>query len=112
MLAKGWLLGLQFKVLFENDLYFEISKHAVRMADQIRDTFDALGVSYLVPGITNQIFPILPDDFLEELSKNFMFTEMERVDKNQRCVRFCTSWATCQENVDALCAELQRIAAK
>lgn len=112
MLAKGRLLGVQFGALFENDLYFEISKHAVRMADQIRDTFDALGVSYLVPGITNQIFPILPDDFLEELSKNFMFTEMERVDKNQRCVRFCTSWATCQENVDALCAELQRIAAK
>ena len=80
------------------------------MADQLRETFDELGVKYLVPGVTNQIFPILSDDFLTELSKNFMFTEMERVDASHRCVRFCTSWASTQENVDALCAELKRIA--
>jgi len=111
MLAKGRLLGVQFDALFEDGLYFDISKHAVKMADQIRDCFDALGVSYLVPGITNQIFPILSDKLLEELGKNFMFTEMERVDENHRCVRFCTSWATRQENVDALCAELKRLSA-
>ena len=109
MLAKGRLLGVQFKALFEDNLYFDISAHAVRLADQIRSTFDEMGVKYLVPGVTNQIFPILSDDFLAELGKNFMFTEMERVDENHRCVRFCTSWASTQENVDALCAELKRI---
>ena len=109
MLAKGRLLGVQFSALFEDDLYFNISAHAVRMADQIRDTFDEMGVSYLVPGVTNQIFPILSDTFLEELGKEFMFTEMERVDENHRCVRFCTSWASKQENVDALCAAIRQI---
>ena len=109
MLAKGRLLGVQFKALFEDNLYFEISAHAIRLANQIRATFDEMGVSYLVPGVTNQIFPILSDDFLAELSKNFMFTEMERVDESHRCVRFCTSWASTQENVDALCRELKRI---
>ena len=112
MLAKGRLLGVQFKTLFEDNLYFEISAHAIRMANQIRATFDEMGVSYLVPGVTNQIFPILSDDFLAELSKNFMFTEMERVDESHRCVRFCTSWASTQENVDALCRELKRIGKK
>ena len=112
MLAKGRLLGVQFKALFEDNLYFEISGHAVRLADQIRATFDEMGVQYLVPGVTNQIFPILSDDFLAELAKNFMFTEMERVDEKHRCVRFCTSWASTQENVDALCAELKRIGGK
>ena len=112
MLAKGRLLGVQFKALFEENLYFEIAAHAVRLADQIRSTFDEMGVSYLVPGVTNQIFPILSDEFLGELAKNFMFTEMERVDENHRCVRFCTSWASTQENVDALCAELKRIGGK
>jgi len=111
MLAKGRLLGVQFASLFENDLYFELGAHAVRLANQIRETFDRLGVSYLVPGTTNQIFPILSDAFLDELSKNFMFTEMERVDEDHRAVRFCTSWASTQENVDALCHELERIAA-
>ena len=112
MLAKGRLLGVQFKALFEDNLYFDIAAHAIRMANQIRATFNEMGVSYLVPGVTNQIFPILSDDFLAELSKNFMFTEMERVDESHRCVRFCTSWASTQENVDALCRELKRIGKK
>ena len=111
MLAKGRLLGVQFAALMEDGLYFEIAAHAVRLADQIRHTLDNLGVSYLVPGTTNQIFPILSDAFLTELSKNFMFTEMERVDETHRAVRFCTSWASTQENVDALCREMERIAA-
>lgn len=110
MLAKGRLLGVQFAALFEDNLYFELGVHAVRLADQIRDTFQKLGVSYLVPGTTNQIFPILSDAFLNELAKSFMFTEMERVDEHHRAVRFCTSWASTQENVDALCHELERIA--
>ena len=109
MLAKGRLLGVQFKALFEDNLYFDIAGHAVRMADKIRGVFDEMGVPYLVPGVTNQIFPILSDDFLAELGKNFMFTEMERVDDSHRCVRFCTSWASTEENVEALCQELKRI---
>lgn len=111
MLAKGRLLGLQFSALMEDNLYFEIASHAVRLADQIRGTLDKIGVPYLVPGTTNQIFPILPDSFLDELGKNFMFTEMERVDENHRAIRLCTSWATTQQNTDALCRELERIAA-
>lgn len=110
MLAKGRLLGIQFGALMEDGLYFRIAEHAVQMADRIRHTFDELHVPYLIPGVTNQIFPILSDDFLAELGKNFMFTEQERVDATHRAVRFCTSWATKEENVDALCAELKRIA--
>ena len=111
MLAKGRLLGVQFGALMDNNLYFEISKHAVRLADRIRNTFDKLGVPYLVPGTTNQIFPVLPDILLNELSKKFMFTEMERVDDTHRAVRFCTSWASTPENVEALCCEIERLAA-
>ena len=110
MLAKGRLLGIQFAALMEDNLYFDIAANAVRLADQIRHTLDELGVSYLVHGTTNQIFPILSDAFLDKLSKNFMFTEMERIDENHRAVRFCTSWASTPENVDALCKEMVRIA--
>jgi len=107
MLAKGRLLGVQFDALFTDNLYFEISAHAVAMADRIRETFDELDVHYLVPGVTNQIFPILPDTVLAELGKEFMFTEMGRVDETSRCVRICTSWATTEGNVDALCQALR-----
>lgn len=106
MLAKGRLLGVQFEALMENNLYFEIAHHAVKLADRIRSALDAIGAPYLVPGVTNQVFPILPDSLLAELSKEFVFTEQCRVDETHRAIRFCTSWATTQENVDALCGKL------
>lgn len=111
MLAKGRLLGIQFAALLENDLYFEIARHANALADQLRETLDRLGYPLLVPGVTNQVFPILPDALLEKLSEKFSFTEQQRVDETHRAVRFCTSWATTKENVDLLCnalAELSR----
>ena len=109
MLAKGRLLGVQFDALMTDNLYFDIASHAVKLADQLRECFDELGYSYLVPGVTNQIFPILPDSLLAELAKAFVFCEQERVDESHRAVRFCTSWATKPEAVDALCAALRRL---
>jgi len=109
MLAKGRLLGVQFDAIFEDDLYFKIATHADKMADRIRATMDELQVPYLVPGITNQIFPILPDTVLEELAKTYVFCEQERVDDTHRAVRFCTSWATREENVEKLCEDLHRL---
>ena len=107
MLAKGWLLGAQFMALMEEDRYFAISRHANRLADQIRQTLQEAGYALLVPGTTNQIFPVLPDAVLEKLSKEFTFSEMQRVDDSHRAVRFCTSWASRQEDVDALCNALK-----
>lgn len=108
MLAKGWLLGLQFDVLFTDNLYFEIASHANRQADKVRQTLEKIGCDLLVPGTTNQIFPILPDALLEKLGKEFTFSEMHRVDSSHRAVRFCTSWATRPEDVDALCEALKK----
>ncbi len=107
MLAKGRLLGVQFDALMEDDLYFKIAARADRLADRLRDKMKALGVPFLVESTTNQLFPILPDDVLEKLSQKYVFSEQERVDGAHRAVRFCTSWATREENVDALCADLE-----
>lgn len=109
MLAKGWLLGVQFDALFENDLYFKISEHANKLADQIRGTLNALGYNMMVDTTTNQLFPIIPDSHLEKLAKNFTFAEMGRVDENHRAVRFCTSWATTADSVNELCTALREL---
>lgn len=109
MLAKGWLLGVQFDCLFTDDLYFRLGAHADRLADRIRDTLKQLNCPLLVESTTNQIFPILPDAILDELAKDFTFSEQERVSPTQRAVRFCTSWATSAEQVDALCNALNRL---
>ena len=109
MLAKGWLLGLQYEALMEDNLYLRISAHADAMADKIRATLSELHYPLLVEGTTNQIFPILPDRLLDKLQENFTFTEQERVDASHRAVRFCTSWATSEKAVDALCNELRKL---
>ena len=109
MLAKGRLLGVQFDALMEDDLYFHIAAHADRLADRLREKFQSLGVPFLVESTTNQLFPILPDEILEKLAGKYVFCEQERVDGTHRAVRFCTSWATSEENVDALCADLDAL---
>ena len=109
MLAKGRLLGVQFCALMENDLYFEISAHADRLADKLRACFSELGYPFFMENTTNQLFPILPRAVREKLAEKYTFIEMDPVDEDRRACRFCTSWATREENVDALCADLKRI---
>ena len=101
-LAKGRLLGIQFDALFTDDLYFKISRHAIEMAHQIRDIFVSAGYPLLFDSPTNQQYPIMPDTELAEIGKRFGYEYWERVDADHSGVRFCASWATKQEHVDAL----------
>ena len=109
MLAKGRLLGVQFDALMEDGLYFAISAHAAGLAEKLRDCFRSLGYEFFMPPQTNQLFPILPGRVREALAEKYTFIEMDWIDENKRVCRFCTSWATKEENVDALCADLERI---
>ncbi len=102
MLAKGRLLGIQFETLFEDGLYFEISRHAIELADKLREAFGKKGYSFFVENTTNQLFVVMEDSKIEELRKDFGFSYQQRVDENHSVVRFCTSWATKEENIEAL----------
>ncbi len=112
MLAKGRLLGVQFDALFTEDLYFRIADHADRMAARLRDTFSRLGYGFYMSPQTNQLFPILPGRVRKALAENFTFIEMDWVGADMRVCRFCTSWATEEENVDLLCRELEKLSGK
>lgn len=102
MLAKGRLLGIQFLTLFEDGLYFRLSEHAVSLALKIRDAFKAKGYPFIADSPSNQQFPILPDEVLEILGKDFLFSIWQKTDEKHTAVRFCTSWATSPEAVDKL----------
>lgn len=109
MLAKGRLLGIQFDVLFEDGLYFDISKHAVDQAMRIRSAFAAKGVKMRYDSMTNQQLPILPDAVLAKLGEKYAYSFWEKMDDTTSAVRFCTSWATRTEAVDELIADIERI---
>lgn len=94
MLAKGWLLGLQFKLLFTDGLYWELAAHAEKQAAEIRDGLKELGVEFRWDSPTNQLFPIFNEEQVEKLSENFRMTEMDCLDGNRRVVRLVTSWST------------------
>lgn len=106
LLAKGRLLGIQFLTLFEDGLYMELGAHANRMADRLRKALLAKGYPMLSDSPTNQLFPILPDSLIAELAAHFRYCYQERIDETHSAIRFCTSWATTDEDIDALIAAL------
>lgn len=109
MLAKGWLLGLQFYTLFENGLYFNISRRAVNFAMQIRDAFIRKGFELYSESPTNQQFIILDQASCDRLAEKYVFEFQEELSKNRIAVRFCTSWSTTQEEVDALIEDIKKL---
>ena len=109
MLGKGRLLGLQFLVMFENNLYFQLGQRAIDLSDRLRAVFAECGYPMLVNSPTNQIFPILPDAAVAILQQNFAFYVWQRVDSGHSAVRFCVSWATPEANVDALIAAVRAL---
>ncbi len=106
LLAKGRLLGIQFDVLFTDELYFELSAHAIRLARKLRQGFADKGYSFMCDSATNQQFPILSLEQIERLKQDFSFDDYGPADENHRNVRFCTSWATTEDNVDRLLAAI------
>ena len=109
MLAKGRLLGIQFETLFEDGLYYQISDHALRMADILRQALLEAGFPMQVNSPTNQLFPIVPDTILERIREKYAVTYMNRVDAEHSCIRLCTSWATKEDDVRAFCADLRNM---
>ncbi len=103
LLAKGFITGIQFDTLFTDNLYFNIAKNAITQANKIKKTLASKGYKFYIDSPTNQIFVILNNDKLNELSKNVSFSFWEKYDDNSTVVRFATSWATSDEDTEKLC---------
>ena len=102
MLAKGRLLGVQFDALFTDNLYYEISRHAIDMAEKMKKGLEEKGYTFYINSPTNQQFVVLENEEVEALRKHVMFSVWEKPDEEHTVVRFATSWATTEENVDKL----------
>ncbi|MFA9423002.1 MAG: low specificity L-threonine aldolase [Sedimentibacter sp.] len=102
LLAKGRLLGIQFDTLFTDNLYFDISKHAIDMAEKLKNCFVEKGYEFYFESPTNQQFIVLDNQKMEQLSKKISFSFWEALDKNHTVVRFATSWATQENDIDEL----------
>ncbi|MCD7762010.1 MAG: aminotransferase class V-fold PLP-dependent enzyme [Lachnospiraceae bacterium] len=102
LLAKGRLLGIQFDTLFTDDLYFKISRHAIEMAMLLKEGFRQKGCTFYLDSPTNQQFIILEDSEAERLREHVVLSFWEKTDDTHAVYRFATSWATKEEDVEAL----------
>ncbi|MDO4338733.1 MAG: low specificity L-threonine aldolase [Eubacteriales bacterium] len=102
LLAKGRLLGIQFDTLFTDNLYFKVSRHAIEMAERLKKGFREKGYSFLLDSPTNQQFIILENKEMEALKEKVRFSYWEKADETHTAVRFATSWATREQDIDEL----------
>ena len=105
LLAKGRLLGIQFDVLFTDNLYFRIAGNAVERAMDVKRLLSDRGFEFLLNSPTNQQFVILEDGFYRNLSQKVGIEFWEKTDATHTAVRFATSWATTEKDI----LELERI---
>jgi threonine aldolase len=106
LLAKGRLLGIQFDTLFTDNLYDKISKHAIDMAEKLKKGLLEKGYHLYFESPTNQQFVVLENEKMKQLSPKVSFSFWETYDRDHTVVRFATSWATEESDVDKLLAFL------
>ena len=105
LLAKGRLIGVQFEALLdggEDSIYFKMASHANMLADQLRSGLKRLQVDFYSESQTNQVFPLLPVNVVEQLEKDYVFYRWAPPKDGMIPVRLVTSWGTKEEEVAAL----------
>lgn len=103
LMAKGYLLALQFEVLLKDNLYLDLCIHANTMAAKMAQGLHDNGYKLYVPAQSNQIFAILPQQLINKLKSDFDFYVWEQLsDSHNRdsIVRLVTSWATPEAQVN------------
>lgn len=102
MLAKGRLLGVQFDTLFTDNLYFEISRHAIDMAEKLKELLKEKGCMFYLESPTNQQFIVVEDDKLKEFEGRLGYSFWEKADDSHTVIRLATSWSTNEEDIEVL----------
>ncbi|HFI0114450.1 TPA: low specificity L-threonine aldolase [Streptococcus suis] len=103
LLAKGRVTGVQFDCLFTDDLYLELGRHAIAMAEQLKEILQEKGYRFYLKSPTNQQFVIVKNEELTRLTEaGIAYGFWEKYDDSHSVIRFATSWSTSQEDLDEL----------
>lgn len=102
LLAKGRVLGVQFDTLFTDDLYFEISRHAIDLAERLKEILLNKGYKLYIDSPTNQQFVIIEDARLEKLKETVAVSFWEKYDETHTVIRLATGWSTSEGDLKKL----------
>lgn len=99
MYAKGFVLGIEFLTLFEDNLFIKIAEEQNKHAHHLQKELKKLGVEFFIDSPTNQIFPIFKKDIVEALKEKILFEVWEERELDT-VIRFVTSFKTTKEDID------------
>ena len=99
MYAKGFVNGIMFNELFSNNLFFEIAEKENMLAEKLYTSLKELGVEFLFPQETNQIFPIFNNKIIDKISEEINFEVWSTLNDNT-CIRFVTSFLTTESDIE------------
>lgn len=109
LLAKGRALGVQFEILFKDELYLELSQHAVDQAMRLKEAFKDKGILLRYEAFTNQLFPILNKEQLNQLEHKYVMLHYDAAEDGDQVIRICTSWATDARVIDQFIKDIQAL---
>ena len=99
LLAKGFLLGIQFQALFKDNLYFDLARKANVTAARLSLELHSLGYRFEIETESNQLFPIVENAMLSKISEHILFNEWNPIGTEQTSIRFVVSWATTEDEI-------------
>ncbi len=102
LLAKSRLISVQFDALFTDDLYFDLSRHAIKMAMKLKNILQEKGYKFFVDSFTNQQFIIVDNRKMKKIAEKVKFSIWKKLDEDNTVIRFVTSWSTTQEDIEKL----------
>ncbi len=109
MLAKGWLLGVQFETLMQNNLYEDCGKIATDRAMILKRGLDSLGLKSTVNSPSNQQFYIFNNEVLNKLKSDYLWEVIKTVDDSNTEIRLVTSWATSEDDCNSFIKSVKEV---
>ena len=102
LMAKGFLLGIQFRAILEDGLYFELARRANAMAGRLAAGLKEADIQLFAETETNQVFAFVDDEILSFFEEKILFEHWGPAGEEGTPIRFVTSWQTTEEEIDAV----------
>ena len=108
ILAKSWIVAVQINVLMQNNLYLELGLHSNNMAGKLKTIFENAGLTFAAKPQSNQLFVNFPNALAEKILNYYRVDKIGQTDSKYTCLRFCTSWATQDEEIKKFAKQFQK----
>ncbi|MCR4879560.1 MAG: aminotransferase class I/II-fold pyridoxal phosphate-dependent enzyme [Bacilli bacterium] len=100
MLAKGYLVGIEFEEAFKDNFYFDLAKQTNDVADYLKEGFKKLNLKAPYSP-TNQVFVTLKKEHADDLINRYGCELWEDLG-DEKIIRFVTSFMSTKDEVDEL----------